>query len=151
MIRNKFEYIFCLFAKWIQDIQFPTPANILVIAATAGFVIYGKICAVFTLQFWISAGRATKTKTKSTITHGGRTGKKCSMVNSLIFVHKNINRNEFQKIKIRPSQDFEKRPKTWPGRPKFLAIFVWAKYSELKEHITKILFLIGATRAWSSG
>ena len=37
--------------------------------------------------------------------------KKCSMVSFFIFVRKTINRNGFQRIWIRPLQDFEKLPK----------------------------------------
>ena len=35
--------------------------------------------------------------------------KKCSMVNFLIFVHKNVYRIRFQKIKIGPLKGFEKK------------------------------------------
>ena len=35
--------------------------------------------------------------------------KKCSMVNFLIFVHKNVDRIRFQKIKIGPIKGFEKK------------------------------------------
>merc|ERR1712012_696921 len=44
--------------------------------------------------------------------HGMRTcikRKKCSMVNFLIFVHKNVYRIRFQKIKIGPLKGFEKK------------------------------------------
>ena len=44
--------------------------------------------------------------------HGTRTcikRKKCSMVNVLIFVHKNVYRIRFQKIKIGPFKGFEKK------------------------------------------
>ena len=44
--------------------------------------------------------------------HGTRTcikRKKCSMVNFFIFVHKNVYRIRFQKIKIGPLKGFEKK------------------------------------------
>ena len=49
--------------------------------------------------------------------------------NFFIFVQKNINRNGFQKIKIGPVENFEKRPKTDKVGQKndqkvFMAIFV---------------------------
>ena len=79
------------------------------------------------------------------------------MVN-VFFVHKNVNGNGFQKIKIRPLHDFEKRPRTRPSRPKKIWPFLskgqlnlWANKSDPKKQNAKIFFFLGATRAWSSG
>ena len=52
------------------------------------------------------------------ISHGaGRCIKRKKMFHGIffIFVHKNINRYVFQKIKIGPLEDFLKRPKIWTG------------------------------------
>ena len=78
-------------------------------------VYYSPSLATHLLWRWKSVIRAKLSMVCQVTTrkgsHGTRTcikRKKCSMVNFLIFVHKNVYRIRFQKIKIGPLRGFEK-------------------------------------------